>query len=225
VAIAVATPRPVVLYASPMPRRRLAVGPYRASGAEATMVAALPVSPGINAVDEGGPPRELVVDATPAPGDSGDGGGSAMAPFALGALAAGLLAKYASPTLAVVPLGIAIVAVLFRTKSREGRFVLRVEDGALEVTRERRRGPALRIALADLRDVTLNRETKAAGRGGSATERVRLALERRPPDDPVFVPEERVTPIEAQEWYGKVRVFLRKHGWVPEGEREPAPVD
>ena len=189
------------------------------------MVVPLPASPGTNAVDDALPPRELVVDATPAPGDSGDGGGSAMAPFALGAIAAGVLAKYASPTMALVPIGIAIASVLLRSKSREGRFVLRVEDGELHVTRERRRGPAVRIVLADLRDVTLNRETKAAGRGGSATERVRLALERRAPEPPVFVPEERVTPIEAQEWYGKVRVFLRKHGWVPEAEREPPSTD
>ena len=187
------------------------------------MVAPLPASPGTNAADDALPPRELVVDATPAPGDSGDGGGSAMAPFALGAIAAGVLAKYASPTMALVPIGVAIVAVLLRSRSSEGRFVLRVEDGHLHVTRERRRGPPERIALADLLDVTLNRETKAAGRGGSATERVRLALERRAPEPPVFVPEERVTPIEAQEWYGKVRVFLRKPGWVPEAERQPPP--
>ena len=68
--------------------------------------------------------------------------------------------------------------------------------------------------------VTLDKQTsQASGRGGSATERVRLALERRPPAEPIFVPDERITPIEAQEWLGKIRVFLRKHGWVPESER------
>jgi hypothetical protein len=170
-------------------------------------------------VDEGTPPRELVIDATPAPGDSSDGAGSAMAPFLLTALAAGLLAKYVSPSVALVPLGLAVVVVLVRRKLHAGRFVLRVDDGALVVMRERRSDPAVRIALADLLDVTLDRESKAGGRGGSATERVRLAFERRAPGTPVFVPDERVTPIEAQEWYGKVRVFLRKHGWVPESER------
>lgn len=173
------------------------------------------------AVDDGAPPRELVIDATPAPGDSSDGAGSAMAPFALTALAAGLLAKLVSPTVALVPLALAVVVVLVRRKSHEGRFVLRVDEGAgaLEVTRERRAGPTVRIALADLLDVTLERQTHASGRGGSATERVRLALERRGEEAAVFVPEDRLTPIEAQEWYGKVRVFLRKHGWVPESER------
>ena len=145
-----------------------------------------------------------------------------MAPFALTAVAAGLLAKFVSPTVALVPLGLAILVLFVRKKSGEGRFVLRVDDGHVEVTRERRAGPAVRIALADLCDVTLDRQTHASGRGGSATERVRLAFERRAPDSPIFVPDERVTPIEAQEWYGKVRVFLRKHGWVPESERVTA---
>jgi hypothetical protein len=168
---------------------------------------------------EGAPPRELVIDATPAPGDSSDGAGSAMAPFAMTALAAGMLAKFVSPTVALVPLGIAALVLLVRKRSNEGRFVLRVDAGSVEVTRERRTGPAMRIALADLVDVTLDRKTHASGRGGAATERVRIALERRAPEAPVFVPDEHVTPIEAQEWYGKVRVFLRKHGWVPESER------
>lgn len=170
--------------------------------------------------DESAPPRELVIDAAPAPGDSNDGAGSAMAPFALTAIAAGGLAKFVSPTAALVPLAVAAVVVLVRGRSHPGRFVLRIDDDqAVVVARERRAGAAVRIALADLVDVTFDRKTQAGGRGGAATERVRLALERRAPDSPVFVPEERVTPIEAQEWYGKVRVFLRKHGWVPENER------
>ncbi|MDB4938785.1 MAG: hypothetical protein JWP87_5757 [Labilithrix sp.] len=172
--------------------------------------------------DEGGsaPPRELVIDAASAPGDSSDGAGSAMAPFAMTALASGVLAKFVSLTVALVPLGLAVVFLVVRRKSSEGRFVLRVEDGAVEVRRERGASPPVRIALADLVDVTLDRQTHQGARGASATERVRLALERRDSDAPVFVPEERVTPIEAQEWYGKVRVFLRKHGWVPDDERE-----
>jgi hypothetical protein len=176
------------------------------------------------AVDASGPPRELVIDPAPAPGDSGDGGGSAMAPFLLTAASAGLLAKYVSPMAALAPLGLALVVMLVRRKMHEGRFVLRIDDdGSLAVTRERQRGAPSRIALADLLDVTLDRETKAGGRGGTATERVRLAFVRRAPETPIFMPDERVTPIEAQEWYAKVRVFLRKHGWVPESERDAVP--
>jgi len=175
------------------------------------------------AADAGGgdTPRELVIDAAPAPGDSGDGSGSAMAPFVLTALAAGMLAKYVSPTAALLPIAVAVVVFLFRWRAGEGRFVLRVENGAVEVTRERRKGPAVRVGLDDLVDVTLDRETRQTERGGQGRERVRIALERRAPDEPIYVPDERVTPIEAQEWFAKVRVFLRKHGWLPESERPP----
>ena len=175
----------------------------------------------MTSLDAPPPPRELVVDAKPAPGDSSDGGGSAMAPFALSAISAGVLAKFASPTVALVPLAAALLYVLVGRKAGKGRFVLHaVGDGRIEVRRERSKEPVARIAIADLLDVTLDRKMHASGRGGgAAAERVRLALERTAPETPIFMPDEHVTPIEAQEWYGKVRVFLRKHGWVPRSER------
>jgi hypothetical protein len=175
----------------------------------------------MNQVGEDAPPRELLVDTKPAPGDSSDGSGTAMAPIVMSAIGAGMLAKYVSPVVGLLALGVAVTALIVRAKPREGRYVLRVEDDVLEVTRERRASPLARIRLADLLDVTLDRQTRpATGRGGSATDRVRLAFERRGPDDSIFVPDERITPFEAQEWYSKVRVFLRKHGWVPEDERQ-----
>lgn len=171
-------------------------------------------------VGEPPPPRELLVDAKPAPGDASTGSGTAMAPFLLPVVTGGLLAKFVSPTAGLVGFAAAIAVLVLTRKPNQGRFVLRVEAGVVEVARERPRSPAASVALADLLDVTLDRQTsQPSGRGGSATERVRLALERRAPGEPIFVPEERITPIEAQEWLGKVRVFLRKHGWVPEGER------
>jgi hypothetical protein len=161
-------------------------------------------------------PRELVVDAKPAPGDASDGAGGAMAPFALPALAAGLLAKFVSPTAGLVALVASIVFLLIRRKPNEGRFVLRVSDGAVEVTRERARSAPVRIALKDLLDVRPAKETRQAS--GRPIERVRIALDRRSPEVPIFIPEAPLSPLEAQEWHSKVRVFLRKHGWVPEDE-------
>ena len=174
----------------------------------------------MSAAGEPPPPRELLVDAKPAPGDASTGSGTAMAPFAVPVLVAGLLAKLVSPTAGLIAFVVVVAVLLLLRKPSEGRFVLRVEEGVVEVARERPRSPATRVALADLLDVTLDRQTsQASARGGSAMERVRLAFERRAPGAPIFVPEERITPIEAQEWLGKVRVFLRKHGWIPEGER------
>jgi hypothetical protein len=77
------------------------------------------------------------------------------------------------------------------------------------------------VPLTDILDVTLDRQTRPSGRGGSTTDRVQLMFERKDAD-PILVPDERLTPIEAQEWHGKVRVFLRKHSWLPKDEREPA---
>jgi hypothetical protein len=173
--------------------------------------------------DEEAAPRELVVDAKAAPGDSSDGSGSGMAPIVVPVIGAGLLAKFVSSTAALVVLGMAVAFAILRRKPNEGRFLLRVDGGVLEVGRERGRSDPARVALTELLDVTYNKETRAAsGRGGSPTERVRLALERPAPAPPIFVPEESITPLEAQEWYSKVRVFLRKHGWVPKDERAPS---
>ena len=169
---------------------------------------------------EDAPPRELVIDAKPAPGDSNDGAGTAMAPFAIPVAVGGLLAKFVSPTMGLVGLVGSIAVVIALRKPREGRFVLRVvDDAVLEIARERGTGPAVRVPLDDLLDVTLDKHTSAGGRGGSSMERVRLALQRRASDEPIFVPDERITPIEAQEWHSKVRVFLRKHTWLPDDER------
>lgn len=112
---------------------------------------------------EGAPPRELVVDAKPAPGDSTDSGGSAMAPVAVPVLGAGLLAKFVSPSIGLVTLGLAVVALLLLRKPREGRFVLRMDDHALEITRERTTEPAVRIALADLLDILIEDGHRCVG--------------------------------------------------------------
>ena len=171
----------------------------------------------MSTASEEAPPRELVVDAKPAPGDASDGGGAAMLPFVVTVGVGGLLAKFVSPVAGLVGFVACVAVVILLRKPREGRFVLRVEDGVLEVTRERSSGPPTKIALTQLLDVTLESKAhNAGGRGVGAAARVRLALERSPPDEPIFVPDERVTPIEAQEWQSKVRVFLRKHGWVPQ---------
>lgn len=164
-------------------------------------------------------PTKLVVDAKPAPGDSSSGSGTAMLPYVAPVFLAGGLAKFVSPTVGLLSLGGSVVLLLLLRKPKLGRFVLRIDGDALEVSQERSLTPPERVALADLVDVTLDRAAHASGGRGGAAERVRLALERPAPAGPIYVPDERITPIEAQEWYGKVRVFLRKHGWIPHNER------
>ena len=169
---------------------------------------------------EPAPPRELVVDAKPAPGDASAGSGSGMAPVVLPVLAAGFLAKYASLSAGIVALGAGVALYVLRKKPDLGRFVLRVDGRELIVARERGKGEIARLPLDDLLDVTLDKEMQATGgRGGASAERVHIALHRSEPAERILLPEARITPIEGQEWQGKVRVFLRKHGWLPADER------
>jgi len=163
-------------------------------------------------------PRQLVIDAAPAPGDAGSGSGTSMAPFVLTAIAAAAVAKLVSPIAGLVVLGTAIVVGVLLRKPREGRFVLRIDGTTLEIGRERST-TTTRLELDAVTDITLDKQKHASGRGGAVAERVRIAFERKAPDDPIFVPEDPITPVEGQEWQGKVRVFLRKHGWLPEDER------
>lgn len=156
-------------------------------------------------------PRELVVDAQPAPGDSSDGSGATMAPIVLTVFAAGFLSKFVQPLAGLAALVLGVAFVILRRKPNRGRYVLRVSDATLEVDREKKGDPPVRVPLADL-DVTLERKPHAAG-GRAAAERVRIALERKGAD-PLFVPDDPLTPIEAQEWFARVRSFLRKHGWT-----------
>lgn len=170
--------------------------------------------------DEPDPPRELVVDAQPAPGDASSGSGSGMAPIVLPVIAAGFLAKYVNLSAAIIALGAGIALYVLRKAPDLGRFVLRIEDGMLVVARERSKDVVARIAITDVLDVTLDKEMhNAGGRGGASAERVHIALQRREPDAAILLPEARITPLEGQEWQGKVRVFLRKHGWLPFDER------
>ena len=163
-------------------------------------------------------PEELVVDAKPAPGDASDGGGTAIGRIAMPIGAAALLAKFVSPYAGLAGLAAVVAVLVLLRKPDEGRTVLRVADGALVVKRERAKQVVAAIPLADVLDVSIDRETQQAG-GQAAKERVRLVLERPAPADPIYIPESRITPIEAQEWYGKVRSFLRKHDWIPKDER------
>lgn len=164
------------------------------------------------------PPPELVVAPEPAPGDSSDGSGSAMAPVVVTVLASAAVAKLVSPLAGLACVGAALLFFVVTRRPNEGRFVLHVEHGMLVVTRERRAEPVARVALDEVTDVTLDRRSHPAARGGMPSERVHIAIERAA-GDPILVPDERVTSIEGEAWQAKVRVFLRAHGWTPKDER------
>jgi hypothetical protein len=111
------------------------------------------------------------------------------------------------------------------------RAVLRVLHGRLHLS-----GPAfpapIACDLSELLDVYLDTKTiqrvqenagavpdlrfiNATVGGEQDTARIALELER----ETFFLTPERLSHTDANEWFGKIRRFLRQHGWVPEDER------
>ena len=110
--------------------------------------------------------------------------------------------------------------------------ILRVRKGTLVVLGGERE--ETRFDLEELRDVVLESKTvQRIQEGGSAIPAMRFIDSQVAPDQDVSrivlvgkdarrhaLADEYVVNMEATEWMGKIRVFLRKHGWIPHDERE-----
>ncbi len=176
------------------------------------------------------PPRELVYAV--ALRDRSSSAATMFRLFALPLLGAAALAAFTTPETGLLGLlgGAGWSYWSWRRGKTDDRILLRVEDGVLTV------GPAgkatTRVRLADLTDVSLDgKSIQRVEDGASAipalrfidskvgpeVDVARIVLVRSDlPDIPLT--SEHVAHMEATEWLGKIRVFLRKHGWVPEDE-------
>jgi hypothetical protein len=111
------------------------------------------------------------------------------------------------------------------------RATLRIEGDQLHLS-----GPAfghaLSVTLDDLLDVYLDTKTIQRLREapnpvpmtrflnqtvGGEQDVARIGLELA--NETLFLTEDRVSHLDANEWFSKIRRFLRQHGWVPEDER------
>ena len=180
------------------------------------------------------PPRELVYAV--AQRDRSSSAATMFKLFSLPLLAAVLLAMFVTPNAgwAGLAAGAAWSYWSWRRGKTDDRVILRVENGVLAI------GPVgeekARIRLADLTNVSLDgKSIQRVEDGGSAipamrfidskvgpeVDIARIVLVRTDlPDLPLTA--EHVAHMEATEWLGKIRVFLRKHGWVPEDESAAA---
>lgn len=163
-------------------------------------------------------PAELIIDAKPPPGDASDGSGMSAGRIAVPIGGAALLAKFVSPTAGVIGLAAAVAYLFLNRAPKEPRMVLRIIDRDLAVAREGAPDPHTRLPLTDVQDVTIDRSGAQPQK-----ERVRVAIERKDAP-PVLIPEQPITALEAQEWFFRIRVFLRKQGWLPKDERNN-PID
>jgi hypothetical protein len=149
-------------------------------------------------------------------------------------MVAGLLSVVLSPTaglLGLVATGV-IVIWMWRRRKQADRIVLAVESGDLIVGAGGR--PIARMRLGDLEDVALDTKSiRPVQEGGSAVPAVRFIDSKVGPEIDVSrivlvgggrsmrLHEAHVAHMTATEWVGKIRVFLRKNGWVPLDETGP----
>ncbi len=133
-------------------------------------------------------------------------------------------------------LGPAALAVLWwRGGRRGGGVLLRVEGDELSVLAVGSSKPRARVRLADVSDVTLDTKTIQPtmevsspipglrilnSQPSGEVDQKRIVLVTKSGELPLT--EAYLANIEVTEWFGRTRVFLRKHGWVPESEREDA---
>jgi hypothetical protein len=178
------------------------------------------------------PPSELVYAAS----DASRRGSSAVVMFKLFSapvIVVIVLSQIAGSTVAVAGMiASAIAAVWWWKRAPElGQVVLHVDCGELWIT-SAKRTLAERMRLDDI-DVVLDTVTiQKVQEGGSAIPAMRFIDATVAPDQDTArivlvgggerypLTEDYVAYMEATEWFGKIRVFLRKNGWVPLDERE-----
>ena len=124
----------------------------------------------------------------------------------------------------------------WRARKRVGGAVLSVEGDLLTVAIRDPQTSYERFRLADLANVTLNLKTiERVIDGDGVIPATRLVNPKVAPKldtaqvvlvdasgREVRLAEDYLPHFEATDWLGRIRVFLRKHGWVPEDERETA---
>lgn len=184
--------------------------------------------------EEQKPPGELAYSAT----DRSRRGNSAVAMFqffSLPALSAVALTVVAGPTAGLLGLvGAGGAAVWWwRRAPHAGGVVLRVEDHELRVLSSDRKTERARFSLDDLDVVVDTKTIQKMQESGDAVPDMRFINATAGPEldtarivitsteERLTLTDEFVSHMDAMEWFGKIRVFLRKQGWVPADERAP----
>jgi hypothetical protein len=183
-----------------------------------------------------GPPRELVYDATDATVARADGMIALFRHFTLPILGSTLVLLVAGRIAGVAVFACAATysAWSWRTRKRRGGAVLTVDRDVLAVETRGKRAANDRVLLGDLANVMLDIKTiERVMEGGSAIPAVRFIDSKvgpkvdtarivlvRASGQELPLTTDYLPHMHATEWLGKIRTFLRKHGWVPEDERE-----
>jgi hypothetical protein len=158
--------------------------------------------------------------------------------FSLPLLAGVIAAVAIGPNSALVAIAATAALILWRRRSRrkKGGAILRIEAREVVVLTRDGSKERTRASLSNLLDVSLDTKTiRMVEEGGSAIPAMRFADSRVGPElDKARIvltfeggrrlplTDEHGAHMETTEQLGKMRVFLRAHGWIPEDEREEA---
>jgi hypothetical protein len=154
--------------------------------------------------------------------------------FSFPALVALVLATLSSPTVGLAAMVATAGLMLWRWRRapHDHDVVLRVERGQVCLLAPGSRVTRATLPLDDLLDVTMDTRTItpveegdsaipalrfAAARIGPEVDTARIVLVGRGGSTPLT--EAYLPKMDTTEWFGKLRVFLRRSGWVPEDER------
>jgi hypothetical protein len=96
-------------------------------------------------------------------------------------------------------------------------------DGQVLSIEPRGRRKPVSVLLREVRNIEVESDTRVHSGGGGSENRVTLScvclIAGRGAARFTLV-EEPLVYMYAVEWLGKIRSFLRSHGWTPEGERD-----
>jgi len=120
-----------------------------------------------------------------------------------------------------------------RRRHKRPQAVFHVENGRVRVVGADSRD-LLNVPLDDLRNVVLDTRTIQRVQENMSTGLPQLRyinstvspeldiarIELKTFTASIFLSEDRFSHTDAVEWLGKIRRFLRAHGWLPEDERE-----
>jgi hypothetical protein len=135
----------------------------------------------------------------------------------------------------IVILGVLAWSLRSWRRTRRGdAIVFRVDEGRLSIFVRGARDPLLPpLALKRVRDVKLDsrsidpvmRDTSITAvapqmKVRGAVDIARIVVIPAEPGEPIAITKDDLAHMDAVEGAGKIRSFLRAHGWVPEDERE-----
>jgi hypothetical protein len=165
---------------------------------------------------------------------------SAMQIGIVGGIAGVVAAGAGFPAIGAGVLGLATALGIWRWRRAPevAGITIAVERGDLHVTNRTTKKPLVDVRLVNLLDVALDTKSirkVVPGKDaipavqfintsvGPEVDVARIVFHLADEQEPVRLSDQFLAHMDAVEWVGKIRSFLRKQGWVPVDEREAPP--